>query len=281
MGSSKPLRLIQHKKEALWFYSFISFGYDHVFNPGQYTEDMRDISLEHARLHSRALKVVDVGGGTGFTTLGVVRHVDPENVTLIDQSPHQLDKARKKKALRGIKIMKGDAEDLPFPTDTFDRYVSAGSIEYWPDPQRGIREAYRVLTADGVACMIGPVRPTFWLSRFFADMWMLFPTEEEYMEWFERAGFKDVELTRIGPKWYRGARRHGLVIGCCVTGIKTQSGDSPLQLGPKVEDVSKPHVNPVFVFFRFLIGTICATYFFLVPIYMWIKDKIVPQGRPI
>ncbi|KAM3295118.1 hypothetical protein ACQJBY_037774 [Aegilops geniculata] len=313
MGSTKPLRLIQHKKEALWFYSFISFGYDHVFNPGQYTEDMRDISLEHARLHSRALKVVDVGGGTGFTTLGVVRYVDPENVTLLDQSPHQLDKARKKKALRGIKIMEGDAEDLPFPTDTFDRYVSAGrsvmdnlvsldftlthtmiesseflfldsmhgSIEYWPDPQRGIREAYRVLSADGVACMIGPVRPTFWLSRFFADMWMLFPTEEEYIEWFERAGFKDVELTRIGPKWYRGARRHGLVIGCCVTGIKTQSGDSPLQLGPKAEDVSKPHVNPIFVFFRFLIGTICATYFFLVPIYMWIKDKIVPQGKPI
>ncbi|KAF7047106.1 hypothetical protein CFC21_056071 [Triticum aestivum] len=281
MGSTKPLRLIQHKKEALWFYSFISFGYDHVFNPGQYTEDMRDISLEHARLHSRALKVVDVGGGTGFTTLGVVRYVDPENVTLLDQSPHQLDKARKKKALRGIKIMEGDAEDLPFPADTFDRYVSAGSIEYWPDPQRGIKEAYRVLSADGVACMIGPVRPTFWLSRFFADMWMLFPTEEEYIEWFERAGFKDVELTRIGPKWYRGARRHGLVIGCCVTGIKTQSGDSPLQLGPKAEDVSKPHVNPIFVFFRFLIGTICATYFFLVPIYMWIKDKIVPQGRPI
>ena len=37
----------------------------------------------------------------------------------------------------------GDAEDLPFPTDSFDRYVSAGSIEYWPEPQRGIKEAYR------------------------------------------------------------------------------------------------------------------------------------------
>jgi hypothetical protein len=28
----------------------------------------------------------------------------------------------------------GGAEDLPFPTDHFDRYVSCGSIEYWPDP---------------------------------------------------------------------------------------------------------------------------------------------------
>lgn len=68
------------------------------------------------------------------------------------------------------------------PTDGFDRYVSAGSIEYWPDPQRGIREAYRVINKGGLACLIGPVHPTFWLSRFFADVWMLFPTEAEYKE---------------------------------------------------------------------------------------------------
>lgn len=30
--------------------------------------------------------------------------------------------------------------------------------------------------------MIGPVHPTFFISRFFADMWMLFPTEQEYMD---------------------------------------------------------------------------------------------------
>uniref|UniRef100_M8C9C0 MPBQ/MBSQ family SAM-binding methyltransferase profile domain-containing protein n=1 Tax=Aegilops tauschii TaxID=37682 RepID=M8C9C0_AEGTA len=78
------------------------------------------------RLTTWRLKVVGVGGGTGFTTLGIVRHVDPANVTLLDQSPHQLDKARQKEALKGVQIMEGDAEDLPFPTDTFDRYVSAG-----------------------------------------------------------------------------------------------------------------------------------------------------------
>ena len=77
--------------------------------------------------------------------------------------------------------MQGDAEDLPFPTDSFDRYVSAGSIEYWPEPQRGIKEAYRVTNKGGLACLIGPVHPTFWLSRFFADCWMLFPTEDEYV----------------------------------------------------------------------------------------------------
>jgi hypothetical protein len=37
-------------------------------------------------------------------------------------------------------MVQGDAEDLPFETDSKDRYVSAGSIEYWPEPQRGICE---------------------------------------------------------------------------------------------------------------------------------------------
>ncbi len=106
----------------------------------------------------------------------------------------------------------------------------ASSIEYWPDPQRGIKEAYRVLKKGGKACLIGPVHPTFWLSRFFADVWMLFPTEEEYIDWFTKAGFQDVQLKRIGPKWYRGVRRHGLIMGCSVTGIKPESGDSPLQV---------------------------------------------------
>ena len=79
--------------------------------------------------------------------------------------------------------LQGDAEDLPFETDSKDRYVSAGSIEYWPEPQRGICEAYRVIKPGGLACVIGPVYPTFWLSRFFADAWMLFPTEKEYIDW--------------------------------------------------------------------------------------------------
>jgi MPBQ/MSBQ methyltransferase len=49
--------------------------------------------------------VVDVGGGTGFCTLGVVQSVDGKNVTLIDQSPHQLAKAKAKPALKDVTIL--------------------------------------------------------------------------------------------------------------------------------------------------------------------------------
>lgn len=129
LSSSRPvsqLRFIQHKQEAFWFYRFLSIVYDHVINPGHWTEDMRDEALEPADLYSRNLIVVDVGGGTGFTTLGIVKHVDAKNVTILDQSPHQLAKAKQKEALKECKIIEGDAEDLPFPTDYADRYISAG-----------------------------------------------------------------------------------------------------------------------------------------------------------
>lgn len=123
--ASQP-RFIQNKKEAFWFYRFLSIVYDHVINPGHWTEDMRDEALEPADLYDRKMRVVDVGGGTGFTTLGIVKHVDAKNVTILDQSPHQLAKAKKKEPLKECKIIEGDAEDLPFPTDYADRYISAG-----------------------------------------------------------------------------------------------------------------------------------------------------------
>jgi len=280
-ASSRPLGLVQHKAEARLFYAFLAQVYDYVVNPGHWTVPMRDAALKPARLDSPSLTVADVGGGTGFCTQGVVQKVRPENVTLVDQSPHQLAKAKKKADLRGVTFLEGDAEDLPLPTDAFDRYTSAGSIEYWPEPQRGVCEAYRVLKPGGVACVIGPVRPTHPVSRFFADAWMLFPEEEEYIKWFEAAGFADVTLDRIGPSWYRGVRRHGLIMGCTVTGAKPKAGVSPLALGPK-QEVSgaraKGLAGALSLAARVLLGSAAGFYFFVLPVYMWLKNAVWPKG---
>src|SRR4051794_9657307 len=140
------MRLIQHKREAFWFYRFLSLGYDRWVNPLFWTPAMRALALEEAKLEP-GLKVLDAGAGTGFTTEGIVARVEPSSVTMLDQSPHQLARSRSKPALEACPRVLGDAEDLPFENDSFDRYVSAGSIEYWPDPQRGIAEAYRVVRA--------------------------------------------------------------------------------------------------------------------------------------
>jgi hypothetical protein len=53
-----------------------------------------------------------------------------------------------------------------------------------------------------------------------------------------------------------------------------------LQMGPKAEDVKGPW-NPISFAYRFIIGVLAASYFVLVPIYMWLKDLVTPKGQPI
>jgi MPBQ/MSBQ methyltransferase len=57
---------------------------------------------------------------------------------LSHQSPHQHKKTKAKPELNGCTLALGDAEQIPYEADRFDRYVSAGSLEYWPDPAQGI-----------------------------------------------------------------------------------------------------------------------------------------------
>ncbi len=229
--------MIQHKREAYWFYRFLSLGYDDWINPLFWTPRMRSQALAAARLDRPGLDTLDAGAGTGFTTEGIVAQVDPARITMLDQSPHQLARAGRRPALAGVRRLLGDAESLPFADDAFDRYVSAGSIEYWPDPQRGIAEAYRVLRAGGVGVVVGPVRPAGRIVRALADLWMLFPSQEQYREWFERAGFTDVKLTPVAPDWYRDTR---VPYAVAVSGTKPVPGPSPLPLEPPREQLAAP-----------------------------------------
>ena len=216
------MRLIQHKREAYWFYRFLSPLYDRWVNPLFWTAEMRDDALVLAQFDARTLDTVDVGAGTGFSSEGVVRHVDPAHLTLLDQSPHQLSRARRKPALQGATVVQGDAEALPFETDRFDRYVSCGSIEYWPDPAAAFAEAYRVLKPGGRMVMVGPLPPEKRLARFFADTWMLFPPEADYRRWMTDAGFTEVEAKYVAPDWT--AQQYGIAIA----GVKPRAGASPL-----------------------------------------------------
>jgi MPBQ/MSBQ methyltransferase len=213
--------LIQHKREAFWFYRFLSPLYDSWVNPLFWTLDMRREALELARLDERDLETLDVGAGTGFATEGIVAHVDARHVTLLDQSPHQLSRARRKPPLRECRFVEGDAEELPFDTDHFDRYVSCGSIEYWPDPAAAFAEAYRVLKPGGIMLMVGPLPPERPLAKRLADLWMLFPAEHEYRGWMEQAGFADIRTRFVAPDWT--AQQYGIAIA----GRKPAAGPSP------------------------------------------------------
>lgn len=189
--------ILEDKSRARTFYRFLSKVYDRV-NPVFWNEEMRDEALGMLDL-SEDDRVLDVGCGTGFATVGLLEHT--QHVEALDQSEHQLAKAREKEELRGVDFVRGDAENLPYSDETFDAVWSSGSIEYWPTPVDALREARRVTKPGGRVLVVGPRRPNGKVSGAIADSIMLFYDEEEATRMFDEAGWTDVEHTHMGSDY--------------------------------------------------------------------------------
>lgn len=55
-----------------------------------------------------------------------------------------------------VERVQGDGGMLPFRDNSFDRALSFGSLEHFPDVDKGLRELARVLRADGIAVVVVP-----------------------------------------------------------------------------------------------------------------------------
>ncbi|AFZ73166.1 methyltransferase domain-containing protein [Natronobacterium gregoryi] len=191
--------VLENKARARLFYKYLSKVYDQI-NPFIWNEEMRTEALELLDLEEE-MTVLDVGCGTGFATEGLLEHVD--EVYALDQSEHQLGQAYDKFGKRAppVHFHRGDAERLPFATETFDVVWSSGSIEYWPNPILALREFHRVLKPGGQVLVVGPNYPDNFLAQRLADSIMLFYDEYEADEMFKTAGFEDVKHALMGPSY--------------------------------------------------------------------------------
>ncbi|GAB3023842.1 methyltransferase domain-containing protein [Natronobiforma cellulositropha] len=192
--------ILENKARARLFYKYLSTVYDQV-NPFIWNEEMRTEALSLLEFPAdEEPMVLDVGCGTGFGTEGLLEHVD--TVYALDQSEHQLEKAYAKLGKRGpVRFHRGDAERLPFATNTFDIIWSSGSIEYWPDPVRALREFRRVLVPGGQVLVVGPNTPENLVAKTLADAMMLFYDEYEADRMFKTAGFEEVKHKFMGPNY--------------------------------------------------------------------------------
>ncbi|MFB6311220.1 MAG: methyltransferase domain-containing protein [Salinirussus sp.] len=180
--------ILEDKARARVFYRYLSRIYDRI-NPLVWTEQMRDAAIDQLDLAPDDT-VLDVGCGTGFATEGLLDHVD--FVHGLDQSVHQLSKAVSKLDQDRVALYRGDAERLPFRSNTFDVVWSSGSIEYWPDPVATLRELRRVGRPGGEVLVVGPDAPDSRIARALANAIMLFYDEEEADRMFAAAGFTEV-----------------------------------------------------------------------------------------
>jgi demethylmenaquinone methyltransferase/2-methoxy-6-polyprenyl-1,4-benzoquinol methylase len=160
---------------------------------------MRELVVDMAEVDS-GCKVIEIGCGTGFTTGEIVSRLGEETVTAVDLTPEQMAKAIAR--FPSVNFIRGDAENLPFKSDTFDAAISAGSIEYWPNPLRGIEEMTRVTKSGGKVVILAPRKPDNFAVRKFAESIMLFPSTQQCVAWFVKAGLNDIRYVEKGPYFF-------------------------------------------------------------------------------
>jgi ubiquinone/menaquinone biosynthesis C-methylase UbiE len=93
--------------------------------------------------------VLDLGAGTGRSTLRVLQAARPGRVVAVDASAPMLAQARAALDDSRVEFCRAEAQALPFPDDTFDVVVSMWMLETLPDALSAVREALRVLKATG------------------------------------------------------------------------------------------------------------------------------------
>lgn len=97
--------------------------------------------------------VLDVATGTGAVAIPAARTVGLDGkVVGIDLSPEMVVLARRKAAAAGlaqIEVREGDAEQLDFPENCFDRVLCSLGLFFVPDMGSALREWFRVLKPGG------------------------------------------------------------------------------------------------------------------------------------
>lgn len=112
-------------------------------------------------------RVLDVACGSGTAALVAERRYC--DVTGLDYVPGLIERANARARANGqdIDFRVGDAQDMPFPDDSFDMVLSVYGVQFAPDQKQAARELLRVCRPGGKIGLAGPI-PDGWSSDWFA-----------------------------------------------------------------------------------------------------------------
>lgn len=96
--------------------------------------------------------VLEIGVGMGADHTEWAKQA-PRTLTGIDLTPRAVEHTTKRLQTYGLKskVQVADAENLPFPADSFDLVYSWGVLHHSPDTPKAIKEVFRILRPGGIA----------------------------------------------------------------------------------------------------------------------------------
>ena len=114
-------------------------------------------------------QVLDVGCGSGETTLAAAERAPAGAVVGVDLSARMLDLARRRAAQRGldnVTFVQADAQVADFGAGRIDRVVSRTGVMFFADPVAAFANLARALRRDGrlVLLVWQPLAANEWLS---------------------------------------------------------------------------------------------------------------------
>jgi len=128
--------------------------------------------------------LLDVGCGTGSLSATLARVTRASKVVGIDPSRGFIEYARTQNADPRLSFEVGDAQNLPYPNDSFDRSMALLVVNFIPDAPKAVREMARVTRPGGVvattmwdASRVNELNNTFWDGAVAIDATAKRPAE--------------------------------------------------------------------------------------------------------
>lgn len=139
--------------------------------------------------------ILEIGFGPGEAIAEIVRLTPSGYIAGIDHSQAMLAMAqhRNHKAMmqEHVELTLGDARELPYEDESFDKVFAVNVFHFWPDPTRELAQCRRVLKAGG-GVVFYLTRPSSWLPGIRETGVFIAREAEEVEKILRTAGFRNV-----------------------------------------------------------------------------------------
>ena len=171
-------------------------------------------TLNFEPLNARALRILDVGCGTGANLEMLSEFGSAEGVDVSDKA---LEFCKSK----GLKVHKGLAEELPFEDEEFDVVTALDVVEHLDDDIAGLKEMNRVVKKGGKALVFVPAFMWLWGVQDDISNHRIRYTRRQIVDRLEAAGFEVERATYANITFFAPIFAGRLIMK--LTGIRPES----------------------------------------------------------